>query len=490
MRDIAMGKLVFGRERVAMRQFRPLLNAKQVGAGALAAAVLGGGFVWVMPARAQTDTSLWTRSTLLGSIAGLRPALAADGVTVTGTDTETLLGSVAGGIKQGATMQGLTTVTLQVDTGKAFNIPNGTFNVSALQIHGRSLSPYYLGTLQSANGTEADDATRLWELWYDQGFDHGRADFKIGQQSIDSEFMVSKYSALFVNTMAGWPLVPSDDLYAGGPAYPLSSLGGRFQFKPQDNETILLGAFDDNPPGGAFNDDPQSRDAGGTRFNTNTGALVIGEFQYAVNQPAVGDMVQAGDKSGLPGSYKLGFWYDTAAFPDQAIASNGVSLADPASSGVPALRRHNFSLYAVADQTVWISPSYGARTVNLFARIMGAPGDRNLIGFSFNGGMTLTAPLQGRDNDSAGIDFGVGKVGSGVVAYDRAIASYSNSAYPVQGVETLIEATYQAQITPWWQVQPDIQYVINPGAGIPDPLDASRRLRNELVVGVRTNIDF
>lgn len=60
----------------------------------------------------------------------------------------------------------------------------------------------------------------------------------------------------------------------------------------------------------------------------------------------------------------------------------------------------------------------------------------------------------------------------------------------MQGVETLIEATYQAQITPWWQIQPDIQYVIKPGGGIPDPVDPAHTLRNELVIGIRTNITF
>jgi len=469
----------------ASRQEQDRLRRALLGSAALIAWIGG-----IASASAQTDDGLWTRTNLLGSIGGLRTSLGNDGITLSGTDTETLLGNVAGGVKQGATMQGLTTVTLQIDTGKAFNIPNGTFNVSALQIHGRSLSPYYLDDLQTANGTEAEDSTRLWELWYDQGFDHGRADFKIGQQSIDQEFIVSKYSGLFVNTMAGWPLIPSADLYAGGPAYPLSSLGGRIRYQPADNATILLGAFDDNPPGGPFSDDPQSRDAGGTRFNTNTGALVIGEFQYAINQPAVGDMVKPGDKPGLPGTYKIGFWYDTGSFPSQSIASDGAWLASPDSNGIPALRRHNYSLYAVADQTIWISPTHPARTLNLFGRIMGAPGDRNLIGFSFNGGATLTAPLPGRDNDTAGIDFGIGKVGSGVAAYDRAIGYYSGQPYPVQGVETLIEATYQAQITPWWQVQPDIQYVINPGGGIPDPVDPSHILHNELVIGVRTNITF
>ncbi|MBW4090917.1 MAG: carbohydrate porin [Proteobacteria bacterium] len=247
-------------------------------------AAVGIVFAGAAPAEAQSaDSDIWTRSTLLGDPGGWRGELGADGVSLGVQDTETLLGNVAGGVKRGATMQGLTTATLQIDTGKAFGVAGGTLNASALQIHGRSLSPFYLDDLQTANGTEADDATRLWELWYDQSFAQGAADLKFGQQSIDQEFIVSTYSAVFVNTMAGWPLVPSADLYAGGPAYPLSSLGARLRVKPTADATVLVGVFDDNPPGGPFAADPQSRDAGGTRFNTTTGALFVAEFQYAVN---------------------------------------------------------------------------------------------------------------------------------------------------------------------------------------------------------------
>ena len=63
---------------------------------------------------------------------------------------------------------------------------------------------------------------------------------------------------------------------------------------------------------------------------------------------------------------------------------------------------------------------------------------------------------------------------------------------PVRTGETFVELTYQYQIVPWWTVQPDVQYVFRPGAGIADPSDptGTRLLRNELVVGLRTNITF
>ena len=338
--------------------------------------------------------------------------------------------------------------------------------------HGQQLSPAYLDDLQTANGNEAENATRLWELWYDQQFFKNAFDVKIGQQSIDNEFLLSTGSSLFVNTAAGWPLIPTEDLFGSGPAYPLSSLGVRLRGEPSSNATILAGAFDDNPGGGAFSDDAQQLDASGTRFNLNSGALFIAEVQYATKL------------RGLPGTYKLGGWYDTGFFPDQLLGTDGLPLSAADSNGNPIMHKGNYSLYGVVDQTVWQSAADNARAINVFARIMGAPTNQNLISFAFNGGVTVTAPLPGRDNDQAGIDFSLGQVSSRAASLDRA------SGLTPRGTEELIELTYQAQITPWLLVQPDVQYVVNPGAGIPNPVNPAENLHNALVAGVRTIVTF
>jgi porin len=316
---------------------------------------------------------------------------------------------------------------------------------------------------------------------------------KLGQQSIDQEFITSTGSGLFLNTAMGWPVLPSADLYAGGPAYPLSSLGVRLRAQPGGGFTTLIGVFDDNPPGGPFNDDSQLRGSSrwGGNFNLRTGALVIGEVQYALNQPGEGEMVSAGAAAGgLPGTYKLGFWYDSAAFPDQRFDNTGLLLADPASTAVPRMLRNNFSLYAVADQMVWRPSDDSPRAIGVFARLMGAPGDRNLISFSVNAGVTLKAPFEGRDDDTVGIGFGLARVSSGARAFDRDVAAFSGPPAFVRGTETFIEVTYQASIAPWWQFQPDFQYVFNPGGGIANPNDPARRIGNEAIFGLRNVITF
>lgn len=425
-------------------------------------------------------------TTALAQGAAPLAALARDGITLRFSETSEVLGNLTGGVRRGFDYDGLTKMKLVLHTAKAF-WKGGKFKVSALQIHGRNLSADNLDTIQTASGIEADRATRLWELWYRQAFLDGKADLKIGQQSVDNEFIVSRYAGLFVNTMMGWPVVPSLDLYAGGPAYPLSSLGARLRAKPAKAVTMLAGVFDDNPPGGRFFDDSQLRDgeASGTRFNLGTGALFLGELQYHTEKPpfVIGP-------TRLPGTYKLGLWIDTGRFPDQRFDTAGLSLAAPASTGIARLYRGNFSLYGVLDQRIWRPSPKAARSVGVFFRAIGAPGDRNLIDFGLNAGITVKAPLPGRAQDRFGIGYGLAQVSGRASALDRDRAFFTGLPLPVRSNEEFVEVTYRWQAARWLAFQPDFQYVFDPGAGIGNPNDPTRRIGDEAVIGVRTRIAF
>ncbi len=437
---------------------------------------------------ASDPTVLWDRSNLLGNMGGLRTILGKYGITFLLSETSEVLGNVTGGLRQGADYEGATIMALSLDTDKAFGWRGGTFYASALQIHGRGLTANNLYNLHVVSGFEAQRTTRLWELWFQQSFAGGKADVKIGQIGIDQEFIVSQGACLYVNAMMGWPVLPAADLYAGGPAFPLSSPAVRLRVQPDSAVTVLAGVFDDNPPGGPFDDDSQLRDAeaSGTRFNMTTGALFIGEVQYAVNLPST----EGGGRSpGLPGTYKLGAWYDTAKFPDQRFTASGLSLANPEGDETARMDRNNFSIYGVADQVVW-RETRGPRTVSAFARLMGAPPDRNLIDWSLNAGVNVTALLPGRSNDVCGIGYGWAHVSGNAADLDRDTSFYSGTPYPARGSEQFIEVTYQCQVAPWWIIQPDLQYIIEPGGGIENPFHPSKLVGNELVLGVRTIINF
>ena len=59
--------------------------------------------------------------------------------------------------------------------------------------------------------------------------------------------MVSQNGGYFINTMMGWPMLPSANLPAGGPAYPLAGLGIRARAHLTDTVTLLAGLFNGSP---------------------------------------------------------------------------------------------------------------------------------------------------------------------------------------------------------------------------------------------------
>lgn len=422
------------------------------------------------PVGQRTDTDVWRRSNLFGDIGGLRTWMGNHGLSLGLTETSEYLYNTTGGLKTGGAYDGLTTLTLGLDTQKAFGWPGGQFNASFMNLHGSDLSQYNLGSYNTASGIELpQNWTRLWELWYDQSFLSQRFDVKVGQQSIDQEFMTSQNAALFVSAMMGWPGVPSYDMPSGGPAYPLSALGVRLRARITPSLTALVGVFDGDPLG---NDPNNLR---GTNFNVRNGTLFIGELQYSVNGGSAG--------SGLPGLYKFGIWYNTDTFGDLRYDNMGQPLARGGSTAVPQQHRGHYSIYAVADQAIWQPDPKNARALNIFARIVGAPDDRNLVNWSANVGLVLKKPFAGRDDDSFGIGLSYIRVGGNAVGFDR------DSGHVTRSSETALEVTYQYQATPWWQIQPVFQYTIHPGAG-QNPNDPLRSLGNTFVVGVRTNITF
>ena len=423
---------------------------------------------------------LATRSNLLGSIGGLRPLLDRYGVSFGLTETDEVFGNATGGVRRGAIIEGLTQMSVGIDTAKAFGLEGGIVNVSAFQIHGRGLTSQNLPTLNVVSSIEADPATRLNELWYQQSFWNGKVDVKIGQQSADLEFITSEYEDLFLNSGFGWPTLAAVDLPSGGPDYPLPTPGVRLRARPTDQLTALLGLYNGSPAG-LRPGDPQRNDPSGTNFDVSSGALVIGELQYALNREK--------GATGLPGTYKVGAWYDSNRFAD-AFYENGATAQPPGVLvGIPRSKRGDWSIYGTLDQLVRRPSPDSDSGLGVTARVMGAPSDRNLVDLFVQGGITYKGPF-GRASDTTGIGVEWARIGARARAGDIAAEEAGAPTGPVRSSETVIEATYQAQIEPWWQLQPDVQYVFNPGGGVPDPGNPARRIGNAAVFGLRSLVTF
>lgn len=440
-------------------------------------------------------SSLERSNFLFGDLFGIRSTLARIGVSVAIQETSEVLANITGGLQTQPAYDGLTQLIVQLDTQRAFGWYGGLLNASALQLHGYSISKNSLLTLQTQSGISGEPATRLWELWYQQKMlPEDRLDIRIGQQSLDQEFIVNFNGVYFMNTMFGWPMVPSADLPGGGPAYPLSALGVRVRYRPINPITMLAGVFNGSPTW-TSQGNSQFLNPRGTYFGTGDGVMAIFEFQYT--HPALGELEEPGS-SGPPlgGTYKIGAWYNSLSFFDQRYDTLGQSLADPNTTGVPAVHKGNYSLYAVADQIVWVDSANPVDSVSVFGRVLWTPqADRNLIDFSANAGIVKHNPLPNRPDDILALGMGYAHVSSSTSGLDADTTFFNQAAGTpinqlVRKSETYLELTYLAQLRPWWQMQFDFQYIFNPGGGIVNPNDPTRVFADQAVLGMRTNILF
>ena len=147
----------------------------------------------------------------------------------------------------------------------------------------------------AVSNIEGLETFRLFELWFEQSLLQDKLKVRIGSLAADSEFFISDSAALFLNGTFGWPAVTAANMAAGGPGYPLASLGVRVQYAPTDNLTILAAVFNGSPAD-PFAEDPQADNRHGTEFRLEDAPLLMLEGQFKYN---IGD---------LPGTLKLGGW--------------------------------------------------------------------------------------------------------------------------------------------------------------------------------------
>jgi porin len=417
--------------------------------------------------------------TLLGDWAGLRSQLAEHGIGFGLQEQTEFWANLQGGIKPGTSYDGLNTASLCVDFDQAVQWKGARVFANGYQIYGPGPTIPLVGALQLVNGIEATPSTKLFDLWFEQQLFGGKASIRFGQEGANDELMLAGYAGLYLNSSFGYPALLALDLPSGGPNYPLAAPFVRTQLNPND-QFAMIGAIYTADPAPAGGGDPQLRDRHGTAFRLNDHALSFGEFWYS---PAFMTDLK------LPGTYKIGVWFATGPFADPLRDSAGLSLANPASNGIPRTHSGDYGIYGIANQMLWHKPNTEAQGIGLFLQVMHAPDDRNISNWFIAGGLNWKGPLPHRSHDQAGLAVTYAGLSAAARRLGQDVIFYSGLGSPYALGEPIIEVTYRARLTPWLKVQPDLQYVISPGAGIPTER-APTPLKNAVVVGVRVTLDF
>lgn len=442
-------------------------------AGLIAAPAPARGQIWSGP------NDACAADTLLSDWGGLRSRLAEHGVGFGLQEQTELWGNTVGGRKEGVAYDGVTTASLCVDLAKAVRWQGATIFASGFQIYGPGPTIPLVGALQLVSGLEATPSTKLYDLWFEQQLLNGKLSLRLGQEGANDEVMLAANAGLFVNSSFGYPAPLALDLPSGGPNYPLATPFVRVNFTPVA-EISLIGAVYTEDPAPPGTGDPQLRDRHGTAFRLDDHALSFTELWYSPASLA---------NRGLPGTYKIGMWIATGPFADPLHDTAGLSLANPASNGIPFEHPADYAFYAIVNQMLWHKPNTAAQGVGLFLQIMRLPDDRNVSDLYIAAGATWKGPFADRSHDTAGIALTFAGIGAAARHFSEDLIGYTGSGTPYAQAEPIVELTYRARLTPWLKVQPDLQYVVNPGAGIPTAQNPAP-LKNAFVAGVRVTVNF
>ncbi len=443
-----------------MRRFR---SRRALGCAAAAALLLSAQGARAEDAPPNYAGDLSEREALTGDWGGARTKLLEQGVQFDATFTADLSFNPSGGIRRGEAYSGLLQLGLTLDMEKLVGWTGGEIYAGAYFIDGKGLTTGEIGNLLTMSNIEATPAIRLGEVYIKQKLFDDAVEVKFGQLAADGDFATSDTAGLFVNSTFGWPGLNGTDLPSGGPAYPVPTPGAHALVKFNDAWSFQAGVYTGDPAGRDL------KNKHNTDFPFSPGAFAIGELIYA----------NAGEGGGLPGTYKVGAWYNSMDFPDLRTGVN---------------RDGSYALYGVIDQTIWQGGGSGdlkdpsptpTQSFSVFARAVVAPQqNRNLIDYYFDAGFNAKGFVPGRPDDVFGV--------AGAYAHISKTAQRADidAGAPVRSSELAFEASYQATVAPWLKVQPFAQYIVRPGGGDPRPSDPDRRIKNATILGVRTQVAF
>lgn len=288
----------------------------------------------------------------------------------------------------------------------------GTLFAYVLHNNGNSFSNEYAGDTQVVSNIDAPRATRVYELWYDYPVnDH--VSLLFGKFDLNSEFDVIDSAGLFLHSSHGIGAAFGLSGRNGPSIFPVTSLAARIHWRIDDARSLRYAMFD------AVAGDPA--DPSATTINLGQGVLHALEY----NQQLSGRL-----------RLGLGAWRYSSSFARVDGTGNGDD---------------NDGAYVFADARLW--QDRGGPSLDGFVRFGVADERFNRVERYTGAGIVLSSFSRRRPEDRIGL----------AVAHARTSSRFrAASPTPRDRAETAIELTWHAPITPWLQIQPDIQYIIDP----------------------------
>ncbi|MFJ4388773.1 carbohydrate porin [Pseudomonas soli] len=400
-----------------------------------------------------STTAFAADNTLTGDWGGLRHQLAADGITFTGDYSGETAYNAHGGLHRSARYSQNLKLGAQFDLSKLYGLDNGgKVQLTINDRRGNSASEDLVGNRLPIQENYGGLYTRLTELSYERNLSPA-LNLKLGYMAMGNDLggLDSGILCNFMNAgFCGHPLNMSGG--SGWTNYPNAHLGARLKYDLAPDWQLRVAAF---------NVDPESNGNSSRAWHLgpkhSTGTVLPLELVYKL-------------RGELPGEYKVGYYYDSSNV--QRIGS---------SEEVAGRGGH----YLLVDQAVWNDPALPGRSLHAFGQYSASSKAASPFTKWYGTGVVLYQPFAGRPRDTVAL--GYGRAVPNPRSRDVLEAAAFNAGQPfpdIDSAEQLIELSYGYQATPWLNLRPDVQYIVEPGAFSGKDID------NALVVGLQVKATF
>lgn len=362
---------------------------------------------------------------------GARPILEDHGLTINSSFLYSPFIKTGGGSYGEGSGKGYSLFNLSatLDTEKAGLWKGGTFYTLFQRKTGYGLSgpSGAMGDWMTFDGWEGRQINQISECWYQQKLWDNKVRLKVGKQDANIDFGYLNSGWDFMNlALSVNPTVPM-------PTYPdQANIGFMAEINPKEWLSIRNGIY--------------------SKFNV---PFNITEIEF---KPTIKNM---------PGRYSIGAW--------EMSDSNGMSVAESI-DGVGTVNYNNFNrnfgAYAQFEQMIYKENKDDENDMQgliAFGQFGISPDNRNDMNRYVGGGLEYIGPIPKRDKDKVGIAVASGKFAARLGDITSQI-----------GDETAVEAFYRFQVTPWFYLQPDVQFISRP-SGLYD---------SSMAFGLRSVITF
>ena len=451
--------------------------------------------------KGQESQEVHLPAKLTGNWNGLRTDFANNGICLDAVYTGEIVSNLQGGIRQGSSYLDVIDLMLAIDFDPFAPWKGTSVYMDIFGTHGDDPCDC-VGDFQGVSNIAAQNTWKIYEAWMQQNFLNEKISILGGIYDVNSEFDVLETAGLFLNSSFGMGAEFAQSGKSGPSTFPTTGLAIRMKTQFSEHFCFQSAVLDGVP------DESENAWDANYDINKNDGALITSELIFVTDKEQLerfqwhskrkqihrqgrgfgkhrkfsqrsNDSRGRGQKSGnrqrkyrqfqdikVKQTYSklaIGGWYYTTDFANFGSMN-------------PLQYRGSWGIYGLWEKNVFFDKENSQQGLSYFFRLGISDKNVNQVDKYFGGGIAHSGIFSLFQSDQIGMAIAAAHTSD---KFKRAI---SKDGEQLDNWEMAIELSYRAEINEWFSVQPDLQYIINPGF--------NPALENAVTFGFRTEICF